>query len=86
MHSQTLTQQSLSHTRAELAKMRRASNSQMIALAAGSSTEDRLLDAERRFEDIRDLQQAESRKLRDELKWRRMAEDRIGGWQIASRY
>ncbi len=33
---------------------------------------------ERRFEDARDLLQAESRRLRDQMKWRTMAEERIG--------
>lgn len=45
--------------------------------AIDKAHDDRLADAERRFEDARTLYHAESRKLREELKWRRMAEDRI---------
>jgi hypothetical protein len=52
-----------------------------IDRAGGAPTEaglkERIADAERRFEDARTLYQAEGRKLRDELKWRRLAEDRI---------
>lgn len=68
--------------RGELTKSRAAANAQGIALATGTATgsslEARLADTEQRFEDARTLYQAESRKLRDELKWRSLAEDRIG--------
>lgn len=77
-HSQSLTQQSLSHVRSELAKCRQTANAQTIALAASGGIEQRLAEAERRYEDTRDLQHAESRKLKEQLKWRTMAEDRIG--------
>lgn len=47
-------------------------------LAAGRDEDGSPSDAERRFEDARTLYHSESRKLREELKWRRMAEERIG--------
>lgn len=77
MHSQTLTQQSLTHVRNELAQSR-TKTSQSISLALEKTYQTRLAEAERRFEDARTLYHAESKKLREELKWRKMAEDRIG--------
>lgn len=82
LHNHNLTQQSLAHVRGELTKSRAAANAQGIALATGAATgsslEVHLADTEQRFDDARTLYQSESRKLRDELKWRSMAEDRIG--------
>lgn len=76
-HSQTLTQQSLTHVRTELARSRVSAS---VQSAAGAGAEERVADAERRFEDARDLLQAETRRLRDQMKWRQMAEERIGAF------
>lgn len=58
--------------------MRAAKSAQTAALMTGASLQDRLEDAERRFDDAKSLQQADARRLRDELKWRKLAEERIG--------
>lgn len=63
--------------RTELAKHKAGASAAAQIAVSGTSLEDRLLDAERRFEDARDLHQAETRKLREQLKWRKLAEDRI---------
>ncbi|BEI97277.1 hypothetical protein CcaverHIS631_0208660 [Cutaneotrichosporon cavernicola] len=73
-HSQTLTQQSLTHVRNELTRARATAS---VHTAAGAGAEERMAEMERRFEDTRDLLQAESRRLRDQIKWRKMAEERI---------
>ncbi|CAK9784547.1 hypothetical protein CC85DRAFT_283031 [Cutaneotrichosporon oleaginosum] len=73
-HSQTLTQQSLTHVRNELTRARATAS---VHSAAGAGAEERMAEMERRFEDARDLLQAESRRLRDQMKWRLMAEERI---------
>ncbi|WVR05396.1 hypothetical protein IAU60_002410 [Kwoniella sp. DSM 27419] len=77
MHTQTLTQQSLTHVRAELTTLRATSTRQNIALASGAGVEQRLADAEKRCEDAKDLAEAETRKGRDEIRKRRRAEARI---------
>nr|XP_019013690.1 uncharacterized protein I206_01761 [Kwoniella pini CBS 10737]OCF52471.1 hypothetical protein I206_01761 [Kwoniella pini CBS 10737] len=77
MHTQTLTQQSLTHVRAELTTLRATSQRQKAALASGAGFEERLTEAEKRYEDARDLAETESRKVRDELRKRKRAEARI---------
>ena len=71
MHTQTLTQQSLTHVRSELTTLRATMTRQNIALASGG-------DAEKRYEEARDLGDAEARKARDEGRKRKRAEARIG--------
>lgn len=60
-----------------MAKKRASADASAAITASSGSLQDRLLDAERRFEDARDLHQTETRKLREQLKWRKLAEDRI---------
>lgn len=50
---------------------------QSIALASGAGVEERLADAERRYEEARDLQLAAERTARDEVRKRTRAELRI---------
>ncbi|WVQ98916.1 hypothetical protein IAU59_006047 [Kwoniella sp. CBS 9459] len=78
MHTQTLTQQSLTHVRAELTTLRATTARQNIALASGAGVEQRLADAEKRYEDARDFAENETRKTRDEIRKRKRAESRIG--------
>ncbi|OCF45405.1 hypothetical protein I317_00650 [Kwoniella heveanensis CBS 569] len=77
MHTQTLTQQSLTHVRAELTTLRATTARQNIALASGAGVEQRLADAEKRYEDARDLAENETKKTRDEMRKRKRAEKRI---------
>ncbi|WRT67309.1 uncharacterized protein IL334_004278 [Kwoniella shivajii] len=77
MHTQTLTQQSLTHVRAELTTLRATSARQKVALASGVGVEERLAEAEKRYEDARDLAENETRKARDEVRKRKRAEARI---------
>ncbi|WVF72006.1 hypothetical protein IAT40_006817 [Kwoniella sp. CBS 6097] len=77
MHTQTLTQQSLTHVRAELTTLRATTARQNIALASGAGVEQRLADAEKRYEDARDLAENETKKTRDEIRKRKRAEARI---------
>ncbi|GMK55088.1 hypothetical protein CspeluHIS016_0201440 [Cutaneotrichosporon spelunceum] len=78
-HSQTLTQQSLTHVRNQLSRARATAT---VHSAAGAGAEERSAEMERRFEDARDLLQAESRRLRDQIKWRKMAEERIADLEL----
>ncbi|ODN98365.1 hypothetical protein L198_03609 [Cryptococcus wingfieldii CBS 7118] len=77
MHTQTLTQQSLTHVRSELTNLRDTNARQTVALASRGGVEERLLDAEKRFEEARDLAAEETRKLRDERRKVQRAESRI---------
>ncbi|ORY28284.1 hypothetical protein BCR39DRAFT_206519 [Naematelia encephala] len=74
MHTQTLTQQSLTHVRSELTSLRRSTTTRH---ASGVGIEERLLDAEKRYEEAREAMDSESRKARDEVRKRRRAEARI---------
>ncbi|WVQ78526.1 hypothetical protein IAT38_000612 [Cryptococcus sp. DSM 104549] len=76
-HTQTLTQQSLTHVRAELTTLRDTAARQTIALASRGGVEESLVEAEKRYEDARDLAEEESRKCRDERRKRQRAELRI---------
>lgn len=78
MHTQTLTQQSLTHVRSELTSLRKTNNRQSLALASGAEVEDRLIELERRYEEARDTAELEGRSARDEQRKRKRAEDRIG--------
>lgn len=82
MHTQTLTQQSLTHVRAELTTLRSTSARQSIALASGAGVEERLADAETKYEEARDAAEAEKRMARDEVRKRKRAEARIGEFQV----
>ncbi|WWD16113.1 hypothetical protein CI109_100538 [Kwoniella shandongensis] len=77
MHTQTLTQQSLTHVRTELTSLRATTARQNIALASGAGVEERLADVEKRYEDARELAESETRKVRDEGRKRKRAEARI---------
>lgn len=78
MHTQTLTQQSLTHVRSELTALRTTTNRQSVALASGAGVEDRLFEVERRYEEAKELGEAEGRKARDEGRRRKRADARIG--------
>ncbi|KAK4685339.1 hypothetical protein P7C73_g4812, partial [Tremellales sp. Uapishka_1] len=78
MHTQTLTQQSLTHVRSELTTLRATSTRQNIALASGVGVEERLAEVERRYEEARESAEVESRKAREETRKRKRAEERIG--------
>ena len=78
MHTQTLTQQSLTHVRSELTTLRTAANRQSLALASGVGAEDRLADLERRFNEVKEIKEAEARRARDEARKRKRADARIG--------
>ncbi|WWC89743.1 uncharacterized protein L201_004668 [Kwoniella dendrophila CBS 6074] len=77
MHTQTLTQQSLTHVRAELTTLRTTSQRQKVALASGLNVEERLSEVEKRYEDAKDLAEIETKKSRDEFRKRKRAEARI---------
>ncbi|WVQ69886.1 uncharacterized protein L199_008109 [Kwoniella botswanensis] len=77
MHTQTLTQQSLTHVRSELTTFRTTSQRQKVALASGKGIEERLLESEKNYEDVKDLMEMEIKKTRDELRKRKRAEARI---------
>ncbi|WVQ71865.1 hypothetical protein IAR50_001407 [Cryptococcus sp. DSM 104548] len=77
MHTQTLTQQSLTHVRSELTSLRDTNARQTVALASRGGVEEKLLEAEKRFEEARDLAAEEARKLRDERRKGQRAESRI---------
>ncbi|WWC60949.1 uncharacterized protein I303_103526 [Kwoniella dejecticola CBS 10117] len=77
MHTQTLTQQSLTHVRAELTSLRATSQRQKVALASGAGVGERLAEAEKKYEDARDLAENETRKVRDEVRKRKRVEARI---------
>ena len=78
MHTQTLTQQSLTHVRSEVTKLRAAMTRQSLALASGTGVEDRLEEIERRCQEAMDLADAEGRKAKDDMRKRKRAEARIG--------
>ena len=84
MHTQTLTQQSLTHVRAELTSLRATSQRQSLQLVSGAGVEDRLIDAERRYEEARELAEAGARRARDEERRRKRAEARIGEWSVCN--
>ncbi|KAL7424217.1 hypothetical protein Q5752_001803 [Cryptotrichosporon argae] len=77
LHTQTLTQQSLTHVRTELAEVRKSSVRQSLKLVGSAEIQERLEDAEKRYEEARDQAEAETRKARDETRKRKRAEDRI---------
>ncbi|WVW82888.1 hypothetical protein I302_104901 [Kwoniella bestiolae CBS 10118] len=77
MHTQTLTQQSLTHVRSELTTLRTTSQRQKIALTSGKGFEERLLESEKNYEDVKDLMEMEIKKTRDEMRKRKRAEARI---------
>jgi hypothetical protein len=79
LHTQTLTQQSLTHVRSELTALRATSTRQHIALASGVGVEERLADVEKRYEEAMENAEGEARKARDEERRRKRAEERIGG-------
>ncbi|EIW70010.1 hypothetical protein TREMEDRAFT_68429 [Tremella mesenterica DSM 1558] len=89
LHTQALTQQSLTHVRKELTALRDRNNRQSMALASGHGWEERLAEAEKRYEDARDATEVEEQKVRDEVKKRKRAEARIaeleGQLEVASR-
>lgn len=78
MHTQTLTQQSLTHVRSELTALRAMTNRQSVALASGAGAEDRLAEVERRYEEARESGLVEARRARDEGRKRKRADARIG--------
>lgn len=78
MHTQTLTQQSLTHVRTELTNLRDTYARQTVALASRGGVEEKLLDAEKRYEEARDMADEELRKGREEKRKRLRAEARIG--------
>lgn len=80
MHTQTLTQQTLTHVRGELTTLRTKTNRQSIALASGIGVEERLAEVEQRYEDAKESAEAETRKAMDETRKRKRAESRIGRW------
>ncbi|KAK8869623.1 hypothetical protein IAR55_000190 [Kwoniella newhampshirensis] len=77
MHTQTLTQQSLTHVRTELTSLRATTARQNIALSSGAGVEERMAELERRYEDARDLAENETRKVRDGGRKLKRAEARI---------
>jgi len=77
LHTQTLTQQSLTHVRAELQALRENTTRQNISAACGVNVQDQLMDAERRYEDTKDALELEKRKTRDEVRKRKQAEARV---------
>lgn len=77
LHTQTLTQQSLTHVRAELQALRENTTRQNISNASGNGLQEQLMDAERRYEDMRDAMEVEKRNARDETRKRKRAEARI---------
>ena len=77
LHTQTLTQQSLTHVRAELQALRENTTRQNISAASGTNVQDQLMDAERRYEDTKDALELEKRKTRDEVRKRKQAEARV---------
>ncbi len=82
MHTQTLTQQSLTHVRAELTALRTTTNRQSLALASGAGVGERLADAERRYEEAREVGEAEERRARDKERKRKRADARIGAFRL----
>ncbi|OXG26587.1 hypothetical protein C361_01348 [Cryptococcus neoformans Tu259-1] len=77
MHTQTLTQQSLTHVRTELTNLRSTHARQTVALASRGGVEEKLLEAEKRYEEARDMADEELRKSREEKRKRLRAEARI---------
>ncbi|WVO14072.1 hypothetical protein L204_101699 [Cryptococcus depauperatus] len=77
MHTQTLTQQSLHHVRSELSTLRDTHARQTVALASRGGVEEKLLEAEKRYEEARDQAAEELRKYKDEKKKVQRAEARI---------
>jgi hypothetical protein len=55
-------------------------NRQSLALASGAGVEERLADAERRYDEAKENGEAEARRARDEGRKRKRAEARIGEW------
>lgn len=78
MHTQTLTQQSLTHVRTELTNLRNTHARQTVALASRGGVEEKLLEAEKRYEEARDMADEGLRKSREEKRKRLRAEARIG--------
>ncbi|KAE8540994.1 hypothetical protein D1P53_002347 [Cryptococcus gattii VGV] len=77
MYTQTLTQQSLTHVRTELTNLRDTYARQTVALASRGGVEEKLLEAEKRCEEARDMADEELRKGREEKRKRLRAEARI---------
>jgi hypothetical protein len=78
LHTQTLTQQSLTMVRTELTNLRTAAARQQVeTVTSGRSSEAEL-------EEMRDLKEAETRKAREEARKRKTAEGRVGTSRLAN--
>ena len=77
MHTQTLTQQSLTHVRAELTTLRSKMNRQSLALADRGGAEERLAEMETKLDEMRDRYEVERRKAKDEERRGKRLEARI---------
>ena len=77
LHTQTLTQQSLTHVRAELTSLRAMTQRQSIARFNSGEAEDRFLEVERKYDELRETHEVEARNLKEEGRRRKRAEARV---------
>lgn len=77
LHTQTLTQQSLTHVRAELTALRSRSQRQTADKLSVGEAADKIAEAERRYEEMRDQCEVEARAAKEESRKRKRADARV---------